>query len=75
MWLVCALFPLIVFSTAHAFVHTHTHIAQNGVEDTSNFESRFTTLPAVDSPVEAELSLSATQAFMVQTFYCVVCCV
>ena len=57
---------------AHTYTRTY-HIAQSGVEDTSNFESRFTTLPPVDSPVETELSLSATQAFMVQAFE-LLCC-
>ena len=68
-----------VFSTTHLYVHMYAlvHIAQSGVEDTSNFESRFTTLPAVDSPVEAELSFSATQAFTVRidTGVCVCVCV
>lgn len=38
---------------------------QHGAEDVSQFDSRFTKMPVVDSPVEASLSESANLAFQV----------
>lgn len=40
-------------------------LPQHGAEDVSQFDSRFTKMPVVDSPVETSISESANMAFKV----------
>lgn len=51
--------------------HTHTTM-QGGEEDTSQFDTKFTRMTPIDSPVESKLSESANLNFQVIAMSCLV---